>query len=75
MDIFKVIIGKNYNENISSERVISFVFEGEIKRLYRHQKLRELSTTKPVFNTKVNHIRTQMHYKTNPHKKLTNDYD
>ena len=47
-DIFKVMKGKNLQQRLLYPARISFRLDGEIKTFADKQKLRELSTTKPV---------------------------
>ena len=47
-DILKMIKEKNLQSRLLYPARISFKYEGEIKSLTDKQKLRELSTTKPV---------------------------
>ena len=49
-DIFKVMKGKNLQPRLLYPARISFRFDGEIKTFTDKQKIREFSTTKPVFN-------------------------
>ena len=48
-DILKVMKGKNLQPRLLYPARISFRYEGEIKTFTDKQKLREYSTTKPVF--------------------------
>ena len=72
-DIFKVLKGKNQQPRLLYPERISFIIDGEIKRLSDKQKLREFSTTKTSFTTNVKgtyivkkYKRRKKIYKTNP---------
>ena len=49
-NVAKVLKGKNLQPRIFYPARISFRFDGEIKTFTDKQKIREFSTTKPVFN-------------------------
>ena len=49
-DILKVMKGKNLQPELLYRARISFRFNGELKTFRDKQKLREFSTTKPLYN-------------------------
>ena len=80
-DIFKVLKGKNQQPRLLYPERISFIIDGEIKRLSDKQKLREFSTTKTSFTTNVKgtyivkkYKRRKQIYKSNPKQMVIGIY-
>ena len=49
-DIFKVLKGKNLQPRLLCPARVSFKIDGEMKSFSDKQKLREFSTTKPIYS-------------------------